>query len=96
MKVFTHTSLFSVESSHKFDLVRNPKYGYEIVSARTDCSCELTLMILPLFRSCLPRPITHTGILKEVEGCATLGSLLKTEFHQRILSHMRMFAIPSL
>lgn len=32
--VFTHTSLFSVESSQKFDLVRNPKYGYEIASAQ--------------------------------------------------------------
>lgn len=52
------------ESSQNLDLVRNPKYGYEIQSARTDCSCELSLMLLPLFRSCLPRLITHTGIIK--------------------------------
>lgn len=86
--MFTLTSLFSAESSQKLDLARNPKYGYEIVSARADCSCELPLMLLPLFRSCLPRPHTHIAILKEMEGCATLGSLLKTEFHRRILSRM--------
>lgn len=52
------------ESSYNLDPVRNPKYGYEIVSARTDCRCECSLMLLPLSRRCLPRPITHTGILK--------------------------------
>lgn len=52
------------ESSWNLNPVRNPKYGYEIVSARTDCSCELSMMLLPLFRNCLPRPITCTGILQ--------------------------------
>lgn len=71
-------------------LVRNPKYGYETASARAECSCELPLMLLPLFRSSLPRPQSLPGILKDKEGCAALGSLLRTEFHPRTLSRPRV------
>lgn len=86
------------EHSQYLDLVRNPKYGCEIVSARTDCSCELGLMRLPVFRSCLPRPIIHTGILNaRWKALQLLAVSLKAEFHQRMLfPSVCMFAIRSL